>query len=279
MRKVIVTVSLTGGVQTKAANPNLPEQPDEIAADAYACYNEGASVAHIHARAKDGTPSGDVEIFKEIHAAIRAKCNMILQDSTGGGPGLTFEQRLACLEAKPEMASLNMGSMLRTIGKTAGTTWANPRPELERFAQEMAKYKVKPEMEIYHHGMIREMKNFIDKGLIQKPYYVNFVMGMAYQGAVDATPENLTTLVSLLPEGTIFNCCAVGRMQVPITTMAVLLGGQCRVGMEDNIYMSKGVLAKNNAEMVAKSIRIIKDLGYEIATPDEAREIIGLPKV
>jgi 3-keto-5-aminohexanoate cleavage enzyme len=279
MRKVIVTVSLTGGVQTKKDNPNLPEQPDEIAADAYACYNEGASVAHLHARDKAGKPTGDVGIFKELHAAIRSKCNMILQDSTGGGPGLTFEQRLDCLNAQPEMASLNMGSMLRTIGATAGTTWANPRPELERFAQEMAKRNIKPEMEIYHHGMIREMKNFIDKGLIQKPYYVDFVMGMAYQGAVEATPENLTTLVSLLPEGTIFNCCAIGRAQIPITTMAVLLGGQCRVGMEDNIYMSKGVLAKNNAEMVAKSIRIIKDLGFEIASPEEAREIIGLPKV
>ena len=279
MRKVIVTVSLTGGVQTKKETQYLPEQPDEIAADAYACYNEGAAVAHIHARDKNGAPSGDTAIFKEIHAAIRAKCPMIIQDSTGGGPGLTFEQRLECLDAKPEMASLNIGSMLRTIGKTAGTTWANPRPELERFASEMAKKGVKPELEIYHHGMIREMKNFIDKGLIQKPYYVNLVMGMAYQGAVEASADNLVTLVQLLPQGTIFNCCAVGRMQVPITTMAVLLGGQCRVGMEDNIYMSKGVLAKNNAEMVAKSIRIIKDLGFEIATPEEAREIIGLPKV
>ena len=279
MRKVIITVSLTGGVQSKKETQYLPEQPDEIAADAYACYNEGAAVAHIHARDKNGAPSGDVAIFKDIHAAIRAKCPMIIQDSTGGGPGLTFEQRLDCLDAKPEMASLNIGSMLRTIGKTAGTTWANPRPELERFATEMAKKGVKPELEIYHHGMIREMKNFIDKGLIQKPYYVNLVMGMAYQGAVEASADNLVTLVQLLPQGTIFNCCAVGRMQVPITTMAVLLGGQCRVGMEDNIYMSKGVLAKNNAEMVAKSIRIIKDLGFEIATPEEAREIIGLPKV
>ncbi len=278
MRKVIITVSLTGGVQSKKETPYLPEQPDEIAADALACYNEGAAVAHIHARDKEGKPSGDVAIFKEIHGAIRAKCPMIIQDSTGGGPGLTFEQRLECLDAKPEMASLNIGSMLRTIGKTAGTTWANPRPELERFATEMAKKGVKPELEIYHHGMIREMKNFIDKGLIQKPYYVNLVMGMAYQGAVEASADNLVTLVQLLPQGTIFNCCAVGRMQVPITTMAVLLGGQCRVGMEDNIYMSKGVLAKNNAEMVAKSIRIIKDLGFEIASPEEAREIIGLPK-
>lgn len=279
MRKVIITVSLTGGVQTKANNPNLPEQPDEIARDTYNCFNEGAAIAHFHARDKEGKPSGDVEIFKEIHAAVKAKCNIIIQDSTGGGPGLTFEQRLACLDAEPEMASLNMGSMLRTIGKTAGTTWANPRPELERFATEMLKRNIKAEMEIYHNGMLREMKNFIDKGLIQKPYYVNFVMGMAYQGAVEATWQNLTTLMHLLPPDTIFNCCAIGRAQIPITTLSVLLGGQARVGMEDNIYYSKGELAKSNAQMVAKSVKIIKEIGYEIASPDEAREIIGLKKV
>ncbi len=278
MRKVIITVSFTGGVQTKADNPNLPEQPDEIARDAYDCFNEGAAIAHLHARDKQGNPTGDVEIFKEIHELIRARCNMIIQDSTGGGPGLTFEQRLSCLDAAPEMASLNMGSMLRTIGKSAGTTWANPRPELERFAQAMAKKNIKAEMEIYHHGMLREMKNFIDKGLIQKPYYVNFVMGMAYQGAVEATAENLTTLVQLLPPDTIFNCCSIGRTQIPITTLSVLLGGHARVGMEDNIYYSKGELAKSNAQLVARSIRIIKELGYEIASPDEAREILGLPK-
>ena len=278
MRKVIITVSLTGGVQTKADNPNLPEQPDEIAEDAYNCFNEGASIAHFHARNKEGKPSGDVEIFKEIHAAVKAKCNIIIQDSTGGGPGLNFEQRLACLDAEPEMASLNMGSMLRTIGKSAGTTWANPRVELERFAGEMLKRDIKAEMEIYHHGMIREMKNFVNKGLIKKPYYVNFVMGMAYQGAVEATWQNLTTIVHQLPPHTIFNCCAIGRAQIPITTLSVLLGGHARVGMEDNIYYSKGVLAKSNAQMVAKSVKIIRDIGYEIASPDEAREILGLNK-
>jgi 3-keto-5-aminohexanoate cleavage enzyme len=279
MRKVIVTCSLTGGVQTKSANPNLPEQPDEIARQAYECYNEGCAIAHIHARDKEGKPSGDVAIFKDIHDAIRAKCNMVLQDSTGGGPGLTFDQRLACLDAKPEMASLNMGSMLRTIGATAGTTWANPRPELERFAQEMLKRDIKAEMEIYHHGMLREMNNFIEKKLIKKPYYVNFVMGMAYQGAVDATPENLISLIQLLPPDTMFNCCAIGAAQIPITTLNVIMGGQARVGMEDNIYMSKGVLAQSNAQLVARSVSIIKEIGYEIATPDEAREILGLPRL
>ncbi len=275
MRKVIVTVSLTGGIQSKKDTQYLPEQPDEIAKDAYACFNEGASIAHFHARDKEGKPSGDPKIFKEIHSAVKAKCNIILQDSTGGGPGLTFDQRLACLEAEPEMASLNMGSMLRPDGKS---TWANPRPELERFAEEMKKRNVKPEMEIYHHGMLREVKNFIDKGLIQKPYYVNFVMNMSYQGAVEGTWQNLVSLVQCMPSDTIFNCCAVGRVQIPIITLSVLLGGQARVGMEDSIYMSKGVLAKSNAEMVAKEVKIIKDLGFEIATADEAREMIGLKK-
>lgn len=278
-RKVIITCSLTGGVQNKSANPNLPEQPDEIAQQAYECYNEGCAIAHIHARDKEGKPTGSPEVFKEIHDKIRAKCNMILQDSTGGGPGLTLDQRLACLDAKPEMASLNLGSMLRTIGSSAGTVWINPRAEIERFTQEMLKRNIKCEMEIYHHGMFREMNNLIDKGLVKKPYYVNFVMGMAYQGAVDATPANLNTLIQLLPRDTIFNCCAMGANQLPITTLSALLGGQARVGMEDNIYMSRGVLATNNAELVARSVRIIKDLGFEIASPDEAREILDLPKI
>jgi 3-keto-5-aminohexanoate cleavage enzyme len=278
MRKVIITCALTGGVQNKSANPNLPEQPEEIAQQAYECFNEGCAIAHIHARDKEGKPTGDSEVFKEIHNAIRSKCNMILQDSTGGGPGLTFEQRLSCLDAAPEMASLNLGSMLRTIGSSAGTVWLNPRSELERFAQEMLNRNIKAEMEIYHHGMLREMNNFISKGLVKKPYYVNCVMGMVYQGAVDATPANLISLIQLLPPDTIFNCCAVGAAQLQITTLSVLMGGQARVGMEDNIYLSKGVLAQSNAQLVSRSVRIIRELGYEIASPEEAREILGLPK-
>jgi 3-keto-5-aminohexanoate cleavage enzyme len=278
MRKVIITCALTGGVQNKSANPNLPEQPEEIAQQAYECFNEGCAIAHIHARDKEGKPTGDSEVFKEIHNAIRSKCNMILQDSTGGGPGLTFEQRLSCLDAAPEMASLNLGSMLRTIGSSAGTVWINPRSELERFAQEMLNRNIKAEMEIYHHGMLREMNNFISKGLVKKPYYVNFVMGMVYQGAVDATPANLISLIQLLPSDTIFNCCAVGAPQLQMTTLSVLMGGQARIGMEDNIYLSKGVLAQSNAQLVSRSVRIIRELGYEIASPEEAREILGLPK-
>jgi 3-keto-5-aminohexanoate cleavage enzyme len=278
-RKVLVTCALTGGAVNKTANPNVPEQPDQIAQQAYEAYNEGCSIAHIHARDKEGKPTGDPVIFQEIHSLIRAKCNMILQDSTGGGPNLSLDQRLSCLDAGPEMASLNLGSMLRTIGSAAGTVWVNPRAEIERFILEMSKRDIKPEMEIYHHGMLREMNYLIEKGMLKKPYYVNFVMGMAYQGAVDATPDNLITLKQLLPPEMMFNCCAMGAAQLPITTLSVLLGGQARVGMEDNIYMSKGVLAKNNAELVARSVKIIRSLGFEIATPNEARELLGLKKI
>lgn len=279
MQKVIVTAALTGGVHTKQSNPNLPEQPDEIAEAAYECYNEGAAIAHLHARDKSGKPTGDPEVFAAIHRLIREKCNIIIQDSTGGGPGLTLEERLRCLDTGPEMASLNMGTMLRTIGSQAGTAWVNTRQDIERFVQEMLSRGIKPEMEIYHHGMFREVHNLISKGLVEKPYYVNFVLGMAYQGAVEATAENLVTLTQLLPPDTIFNCCAIGAAQFRITTLSVLLGGMARVGMEDNIYYSKGVLAKSNAELVAREVRIIRDLGFEIASPDEARQILGLNPV
>jgi len=278
MRKIIITCALTGGVQTKAANPNLPEQPEEIARQAYECYNEGCAIAHIHARDKEGKPTGDAKVYEEIHDAIRAKCNIILQDTTGGGPGMSFEDRLNCLDANPEMASLNMGSMLRTIGSMAGTVFINPRSEIERFAAEILKRNIKAEMEVYHHGMLREVHNLIKKGLVKKPYYINFVMGMAYQGAVEGTAMNLITLTQLLPPDAIFNCCAIGSAQTPITTLAVLLGGNARVGMEDNIYYTKGELAKSNAQLVERSVRIIRDLGLEIASPDEARQILDLQK-
>lgn len=276
MKKIILTASLTGGMQAKDSNPNLPEQPEEIARAAHDCFNAGAAIVHLHARAKDGKPTGDPAVFRQIHEGIRAKCNVILQDTTGGGPGMSFEDRLSCLDTGPEMASLNMGSMLRTVGPMAGTTFANPRSELERFAKEMLERKIKPEMEIYHHGMLREMHNLIDKGLVKKPYYVNFVMGMIYQGAVDATAKNLTTLIDLLPRDTVFNCTALGASQVPLTTLSVLLGGHARVGMEDNIYYSRGVLAESNAQLVERSVRVFRELGYEMATPDEARDMLAI---
>ena len=276
--KVIITVAQTGAypLVSKALNPAVPEQPDEIAESAYACYQEGAALSHIHGRDKEGKSTGSKEVFQEIHDGIRAKCNMIVQDSTGGGPNLTPEQRVECLQAKPDMASLNMGSMMRLSGPYKGIAWSNMPEDIETYVKQMAEMGIKPEMEVYSHAMYREVEGLIKKGLLKKPYYVNLVMGMTYQGAEEATPKHLYSLIDFLPEDTIVNVTAVGAAQIPLTTLAIILGGCVRVGLEDNLYYRKGQLAKSNAELVARTVRIARELNKEPATPDEAREILGL---
>jgi 3-keto-5-aminohexanoate cleavage enzyme len=276
--KVIITAAQTGAwpLVTKALNPNLPEQPEEIADSAYACYQEGAAICHIHARDKEGKSTGAKEVFQEIHDRIRSKCNIILQDSTGGGPNLTLEQRIECLQAKPEMASLNMGSLMRVAGPFKGIPFSNLREDIETYVTRMRDLGIKPEMEVYSHAMFREVENLIRKGLVERPYYINLVLGMTYQGALEATPKYLNSLIEFFPEGVIFNVTAVGAAQLPLTTMGMMLGGCMRVGMEDNIYYRKGELAKNNAQLVARAVRIARELNKEPATPEEARKILGM---
>jgi 3-keto-5-aminohexanoate cleavage enzyme len=276
--KVIITVAQTGAwpLVTKALNPNLPEQPEEIVDSAYACYQEGAAICHIHARDKEGKSTGTKEVFQEIHDRIRSKCNIILQDSTGGGPNLTFEQRIECLQAKPEMASLNMGSLMRVAGQYKGIAFSNLREDIETYVTRMKEMAIKPEMEVYSHAMFREVENLIRKGLVEKPYYINLVLGMTYQGALDATPKYLNSLIEFFPEDVIFNVTAVGAAQLPLTTMSMILGGCIRVGMEDNTYYRKGELAKSNAQLVARAVRIARELNKEPATPDEARKLLGI---
>jgi len=274
--KVIITVAQTGALVSKSMNPNVPEQPGEIAESAYACFQEGAAICHIHARDKDGKTTGSKEVFQQIHDQIRAKCNIIIQDSTGGGPNLTFEQRIECLYAKPEMASLNMGSLMRVSGQYAGTSFSNMREDIETYVTRMRELGVKPEMEVYNHAMFREVENLINKGLVERPYYINLVLGMKYQGAVEATPKYLNSMIDFLPEDVIFNVTPIGAAQLPLTTMGMILGGCIRVGMEDNIFYRKGELAKSNAQFVARAVRIARELNKEPAAPEEARRILGL---
>ncbi len=273
---VIITVAQTGALVTKSMNPNLPEQPEEIVESAYACYQEGAAICHIHARDKEGKATGRKEVFQEIHDQIRAKCNIVIQDSTGGGPNLTVEQRVECLYAKPEMASLNMGTMMRVSGQYAGIPFSNMRQDIEAYVTRMRDMGIKAEMEVYSHAMFREVENLIKKGLVEKPYYINLVLGMMYQGAIDANPKYLNSVIDFLPEDTIFNVTPVGAAQLPLTAMGMILGGCIRVGMEDNIYYRKGELVKNNAQLVARAVRIARELNKEPATPDEARKILGI---
>jgi 3-keto-5-aminohexanoate cleavage enzyme len=275
--KFIITVAQTGALVTKKMNPAVPEQPEEIADSAYDCYNEGAAIVHIHARNPNGTTSGHTDIFRDIHERIRKKCNIILQDSTGGGSNLTVEQRTQCLEAGPEMASLNMGTMVRTIGEAAGTPFMNTRTEIENFVRRMNQFNVKPEMEIYNVAMIYESNLLIEKGLLKKPYCVTLILGMAYQGAQEANVMFLPTYLQYVPQDAFFTTLGVGRIQLDLGILGMVLGGNVRVGLEDNIYYKKGELASSNAQLVARIVRVARELGKEPCTPDEARKILGLP--
>ena len=277
--KVVITVAQTGALVTKKMNPAVPEQPDEIAQSAYDCYNEGAAIVHIHARDKNNVNTGDPAIFREIHEKIRKKCNIILQDSTGGGSNLSIEERTGCLEAYPEMASLNMGTLVRTVGEGAGTPFMNTRQDIEAFVRRMNQFGVKPEMEIYNLAMFQEVNILIQKGLLQKPYNINLILGMVYQGALEADHMYLPTYLQYLPQDAYFNTLGVGKAQLTVGVLGMIYGGNVRVGLEDNIYYRKGELAKSNAQLVARMVRIARELGKEPCTPDEARKLFGLKPV
>jgi 3-keto-5-aminohexanoate cleavage enzyme len=276
MEKLIITTALTGAIQGKESNPALPEQPDEIIKDAYDCYNAGSAIVHLHARDKKGRSIGGTEIFKEINAGVRAKCPIIIQN-TSGGVGLPIEQRVLSLNAGPESASLNMGSVVFFIGKEKKESlFMNLRSEIEAFAAKMIELDIKPEMEVYNPSMFDEVESLIKKNLIKKPYYINCVMGVDGMGGYAGTTKNLMTMLSHLPSGSIFNVSGIGRYQMEMNVASMILGGNVRVGLEDNIYYKKGELAKSNAQLVERVVRLAKEIGREVAPPEEARKILGI---
>lgn len=275
MTKLMITAALTGGFHGKEANPNLPITADEIAQSAYDCCQAGAAIVHLHARDKDGKPTCDPQVYAEIVAKVKARCNAITQVSTGAGPELSPEERIKAIDVDAEMASLNMGTMVRTRW-AENSIFLNTRSQIEAYSKKMRDKGMKPEMEVYGHSMMVDVENLICKNLITRPYYVNFVLGMSHQGALPAEPKHLLSLLNYLPEGAIFNVCAVGPGQLPMTTLSMLLGGHSRVGLEDNVYYSKGVLAKSNAQLVERTARLALELGRDLASPDEARQILQL---
>ncbi|ONN27777.1 3-keto-5-aminohexanoate cleavage protein [Thermosipho affectus] len=271
MEKLIITVAVTGAEVTKEKQPNLPITPDEIADEVYECYLAGASIAHIHARNNDGTPTQSYEIYKEIKEKIEKKCNIIFQPSTGGATWHTFEERMQPLLTNPEMATLSAGTC-----NFGNDVFLNPMEYIEKFAIEMKKRNIKPEIEVFERGMIQNALNLVKKGILDLPLHFDFVMGVP--GAIPATIDDLVYLVSKLPEGSTWSVAGIGKYELPLAVHAILMGGHVRVGFEDNIYYKKGVLAKSNAQLVERIVRIAKELGREIATPDEARKILGIKK-
>ena len=274
-RKVIITVAPTGSIPTRENNPNLPITPEEIAQETRRSYDAGAAVVHLHARNPDtGKPSSDINVFRAYLAAVKDACPIITQITTGGGAttlGLTPEERLRPVEElRPDSASLNAGSM--NFGRKL---FPNTPDIMELYCRRMKELKVMPEFEVYDLSMIQNVDHWIHQaGILDPPYQLSFVMGV--MGGIPATFKNLLTLKESTPPDYTWQTVGIGRHQIPMGTMGVLLGGNLRVGFEDNVYLSEGVLADSNAALVEKAARIIRELGLEVASAEDAREILPL---
>ena len=283
--KLIICVAPCGSFLTKEANPNIPTNPEEIAEEVYRAWNEGASLAHIHARNKDGMATTDPEVFSETVRLIRSKnCDIILEFSTSPGreKEASVEDGFRVLEASPELVSFNVGiGVFMRAGKELLRPWT--RSFGERMLKALLDRGIKPEFEL--HGGVGsvavEVRYYIENFPVAKPYWIDFPLGMqrTAQNATPFTPRNLMHLVDQLPPDSMFMTLGIGADETPAVVQSILLGGHARVGFEDNIYYSKGVLARSNADFVTRIARIGTDLGRTIATPDEARDLLGLPRL
>ena len=268
--KVILTLAPTGNVPTRQLTPHVPITPQEIAADAYACWKEGAAVVHIHTRDNEGNPTSDVKVNREVMAELDkyADCDMIRQVSTGGRAGKSFTERGQMLCLSPDMSSLATGSS----NFPAKCNFNDPET-ISYLAAEMLKYNVKPEIEVFDTAMIWNAIRLAEKGEIKTPLHFNLVLGVA--GSQPATVEALMYCYQNLPKDCTWGVSAIGKDHVKLSSIALALGGHVRVGIEDNIYFAKGVLATNVA-LVRRMKNIALAMGKEIATPAEARQILGL---
>lgn len=271
MEKLIITACLTGAEVTREQQPNLPLTPDEIAEAAYQCYLAGASMVHVHARDEKGNPTQDFAYYKAIKEKIEAKCDIIFQPSTGGATWHTPEQRMQPIELKPEMATLSMGTC-----NFADDVFMNTEENIKIFAKRMNELGVKPELECFEKGMVDTALRFAKKGLLNTPMHFDFVLGVP--GAMGAEIRDLLYMVESIPADSTWTAAAVGRYQLPINMATIVLGGHVRTGFEDNVNYKKGELATSNAQLVERIARFSRELGREVATPDEARVILGLKK-
>ncbi len=291
MPPLIICVACNGGIQGKEANDVIPETADEIAASVGAAYDAGAAMVHIHARdPKDLTRGArNAQPWREVLGKVRERCpEIIINATTGGGPGMTMEERASSIEARPEVASLNLApDMSRFHLKARLAPLPNPRPALEvdecipftyglihEFAALMKRHQVKPELEIYHSGCAWGVRYLIENDLVQKPYWIQTVMG--YQTGSFPTVDNVLDLLRDFPQDALWLCSAIGPYQLPLTTLATLMGGHVRVGLEDNVYYARGQKAKSNAQLVQRTVRIAHELNRPVATASQARSILGL---
>ena len=271
MEKLIITAAICGAEVLKEHNPAVPYTVEECVREAKSAYDAGASIIHLHVRYDDGTPTQDKNRFKEVMDAIYKVCpDVIIQPSTGEAVGMTDDERLQPTELNPEMATLDCG----TLNFGGDEVFMNTENTIKYFAQKMNERGIKPELEVFDKSMIDMALRLHKKGFIHKPMHFDFVMGV--NGGISGDLRDFIFLRGSIPSDATYTVAGIGRFEFPLAAAAIIDGGHVRVGFEDNVFISKGVLAKSNGELVEKVVRIAKEFGREIATPDEARAILGL---
>lgn len=291
-RKVIVTIAPTGGMAFKNQNKHLPTQPHEIADDVYRCYNAGASVVALHARRPDDGATCNPAIYRDMNQRIRAKCDIIINNSTGGGVHgdmvrqsesgtweLLWEERIKGMEAGAEMCTLDATTLNMSFdGKDI--IMNTPLSKARELAEGMKARGIKPEWEVFSPThILQDTSTLINEGWDDEPYFINLVMNVHrnFQNAMPYSPRNLQMMVDTLPKGSIFCVSGIGPSQLEANIAALLLGGHARVGLEDNLYYRHGELA-SNVQLTERIVRIIREMDMEPATPAEARAIMNLPR-
>ena len=268
--KVVIAAAVVGAEVTRAQSPFVPYTPAEIAQAAVEAARAGAAVVHLHARWPDGRPSQEAAHFREIIDRIRsAGSDVVAQCSTGGAVGMSLDERLGSLVDGAEMGTLNMGTMNFGDG-----VFVNARPDIVKVAARLRERRLVPECEVYDAGMLDTLRWLVEKGHLSAPYHVQFVLGVP--GGMSGSERNLRFLVEGMPERTHWSVAGIGRFQLPMAEVALRMGGHVRVGLEDNLFASKGVLAKGSQELVAIAADLAAKAGRELATPAEARRILGI---
>jgi 3-keto-5-aminohexanoate cleavage enzyme len=269
MDPLIITCAPVGAEVTPDQTPYLPYTPAKLGETARAIREAGASIVHVHCRTDEGANTHDVARFKAAYEAIRGASDLIVQFSTGGAIGMSPEERASVLELRPEMATLTCGTV-----NFGDDVFENSFPIMRGILAKMRAYAVRPELEIFDKGHLANARRLAKEGVLALPQHVDFVLGVP--GGLEATVQNLCDLVDDLPDGCTWSVAGIGRQQLPMALAAIGMGGHVRVGLEDNLYYSKGRLARNE-ELVARIARIAEEAGRPVATPDQARAILGLP--
>jgi 3-keto-5-aminohexanoate cleavage enzyme len=274
MEKLIITAAVCGSGPTRENNPKLPYSPAEIAAEALRCWRAGAAVVHVHVRdPRTGEPAFERALFAEVVERIQAESDMLINLTTSAfnleGPEVG-ERRLMPLDLQPDLCSLDVGSL-----NFRGRVFLNPPDWVETAAERMRQAGVKPEMEVFELGHLRQARDLVERGLLNGPPYFQICLGVPW--GADADLEILLAMKAKLPKGCQWSVLGTGRSQLPITTHAMLLGGHVRVGFEDNVYLSRGILAESNAQFVERAVSLAEMLQRQVASCEEARGILGIP--